>query len=294
MNEPKQIKINNIINKMTLYQKISFLCGKNFWQTKDFPELGIPLIEVADGPYGVRKQTGIHDHMGWNKSLPATAYPSGPSMAASWDESLAKELGEYLGAEAHSFGIDILLGPAINIVRTPLCGRNFEYFSEDPYLAGNMASAYINGLKNQNVGACVKHFAVNNQETDREYINVDVDERTLREIYLAAFEEVIKSASPISVMAALNKVNGYYCSENKTLLTDILRDEWKFSGIVMSDWFGVNDMAAAVLAGLDLEMPVNDGSSVERIKNELNKGGITEEDINACVYRLISVALEID
>lgn len=281
----------DILSKLTLDEKIAFLSGKNFWVTVPFEHLGVSSMEVADGPYGLRKQEGISDHMGWNKSKPAVAYVSGPGMAASWDRQLIREAGNHLAAEAKANGVDILLGPAVNIVRTPLCGRNFEYYSEDPVLAGEMAASYVEGVQEKGVGTCIKHYAANNQEVDREYIDTIVDERTLREIYLAAFETPIKKAQPTAVMTALNKVNGNYCSENEWLLKTVLRDEWGFEGFVMSDWSGVNDRARAVKAGLELEMPYSYEVGAERIKQALGQGAISEEDINECCLRLMRQVL---
>lgn len=285
-------KIENILRQLSLDEKISLLTGKNFWVTMPFPELGVTSMEVADGPYGLRKQAGISDHMGWNKSEPSIAYVSGPGVASSWDKALVGKLGEHLAVEAKAHGVDVLLGPAINIVRTPLCGRNFEYYSEDPCLTGKMAAAYIDGVQSQGVGTCIKHFAANNQEVDREYINAEIDERTLREIYLCAFEEPIKKAKPTAVMSALNKVNGSYCSESQYLLRQILREEWGYEGFVMSDWSGVNDRARALKAGLDLEMPNSHGVGTERIHAGLKSGTITREDVDASCARLLKAILE--
>lgn len=285
-------KIEELIRQMTLEEKIRFLSGKNFWVTVPFEHLGISSMEVADGPYGLRKQEGISDHMGWNKSRPAVAYVSGPGMAASWDRELIREVGNHLATEAKANGVDILLGPAINIVRTPLCGRNFEYYSEDPCLTGKIATAYITGVQEKGVGTCIKHFAANNQEVDREYIDARIDERTLREIYLAAFEEPIKKAKPWSVMTALNKVNGSYCSENSWLLDTVLREEWGYEGFVMSDWNGVNHRARAVKAGLDLEMPCSHGIGDERIREAYDQGYLDEQDIDRCVRRLLTAVLK--
>ena len=277
--------------QLSMDEKLSLLTGKNFWVTQPFPRLGIEPMEVADGPYGLRKQTGISDHMGWNKSEPAVAYVSGPGMAASWDRGLIREAGRHLGTEAKASGVDILLGPAINIVRTPLCGRNFEYYSEDPCLTGQMAAAYIEGVQSTGVGTCIKHFAANNQEAEREYIDAVIDERTLREIYLAAFETPIKQAKPWAVMAALNKVNGDYCSENYELLTRILRQEWGFDGFVMSDWNGVNDRGKALAAGLDLEMPCSHGVGEERIRAALAQGTVTEREVDEACRRILRAVL---
>lgn len=272
--------VDSLLKKLTVLQKIRMLSGKDFWRTQDYPELGVDSLEVADGPYGVRKQTGLCDHMGWNKSVPATAYVSGPGLAASFDADLARETGKHLAAEARKLGVDILLGPAVNIVRTPLCGRNFEYYSEDPVLAGEMAASYVDGVQSQGVGTCIKHFAANNQEVDREYIDAIVDERTLREIYLKVFEIAIRKAEPWAVMTALNKVNGNYCSENPWLIDKVLRKEWKYEGLVMSDWSGVNDRERALKSGLDLEMPYSYGVSEKRLMDAYEAGSLSEDDID--------------
>lgn len=284
-------KAANLVEQLSLDEKLSLLTGKNFWVTQPFPRLGIDSMEVADGPYGLRKQTGISDHMGWNKSEPAVAYVSGPGMAASWDRGLICDAGRHLGTEAKAAGVDLLLGPAINIVRTPLCGRNFEYYSEDPCLTGQMAAAYIEGVQSTGVGTCIKHFAANNQEAEREYIDAVIDERTLREIYLAAFEAPVRQAKPWSVMAALNKVNGDYCSENYELLTHILRGQWGFEGFVMSDWNGVNDRGKALAAGLDLEMPCSHGVGEERIRAALAEGTVTEREVDEACRRILCAVL---
>lgn len=284
-------KVDEWMTQMTLEEKIRLLAGKNFWETVSYESYNIPSMEVADGPYGLRKQEGISDHMGWNKSRPSVAYVSGPGMAASWDKDLIREAGNHLAVEAKANDVDILLGPAINIVRTPLCGRNFEYYSEDPCLTGKMATAYIDGVQEKGVGTCIKHFAANNQETDREYIDAQIDERTLREIYLAAFEEPIKNAKPWSVMTALNKVNGSYCSEHSWLIDTVLRKEWGYEGFVMSDWNGVNNRARAVKAGLDLEMPYSYEIGAERISQGLESGYLTEEDIDRCCRRILQAVL---
>lgn len=280
-------KIDAILSRMTLAEKAAFLSGKNFWETVPFPQYGVPSMEVADGPYGLRKQEGISDHMGWNKSRPSVAYVSGPGMAASWDREAIRSAGSHLGIEAKANGISVLLGPAINIIRTPLCGRCFEYYSEDPCLAGSMAAAYIEGVQAEGVGTCIKHFAANSQEVDREFIDEKIDERTLREIYLAAFEKPVKEAKPWSVMTALNQVNGSYCSENEYLLKTVLREDWGFEGFVMSDWSGVNNRVRALKAGLDLEMPCSHGVSDERILAAVADGTLSEEEINASCARLL-------
>lgn len=279
--------IEKILASMTMEEKIKMLSGKDFWRTQDYPEKGVVSVEVADGPYGLRKQTGLCDHMGWNKSEPATAYVSGPGLASSWDRNLARETGMHLAAEAAKQNVDVLLGPAINIDRTPLCGRTFEYYSEDPLLAGELSSSYVEGVQSQGVGTCLKHYAGNNQEKDREYIDAIIDERTLREIYLKAFEIPVKKAKPWCVMTGLNQVNGEYCSENNMLLSQVLRQEWGFDGVAMSDWSGVNDRIKGIKNQLDLEMPYSYGVSEKRIKEALENGEITEDEIDICVKNLL-------
>jgi beta-glucosidase len=284
--------IKSVLSQMTVEEKAALLSGKDFWRTRDYGDKGINSIEVADGPCGVRKQAGACDHLAFNKSLPATAHVAGTALAASWDKELAFRVGEALGKECLSFGVDILLGPAVNIQRSPLCGRHFEYFSEDPHMTGKMASAFINGVQSQGIGACIKHFAANNQETEREYIDTLVEERSLREIYLAAFEEPVKKAAPWAVMTALNKINGCYCSENESILDDILRKEWGFEGIVMSDWWGVNDRVRALKAGLDLEMPYSCGAGQKRIEEAVKNNTLEEKTLDEACERIISCALK--
>jgi beta-glucosidase len=286
--------IEELLGKMSIEEKISLLSGKDFWHTRDFPELGIPSIEVADGPCGLRKQKESFDHMGFYGSQPATAYPCGPALASSWDDSLVRRIGMALGEECNAFGVDILLGPAMNIQRSPLCGRNFEYFSEDPFLTGGIAAAFSNGVQDSGAGACLKHYAANNQETEREYINAVIDERALREIYLRGFELAIKRSSPHAVMTALNKVNGEYCSQSVKLLKDILRDEWGYDGIVISDWWGVDDRAKALCAGLDIEMPYSDGVGAERIRQALISGDLGIEVVDGSCKRIIKRALSLN
>lgn len=218
----------NIICKMTLEEKAAFLSGKNEWQSRDIPRLGIPSIFCSDGPHGIRKQEGAGDHLGLNQSVPATCFPTAATVANSWNERLGEEIGAALGEEASVQGVDVLLGPGLNIKRSPLCGRNFEYFSEDPYLAGKMAAAYVRGIQSQGVFACPKHFAVNSQELRRMAMNAVVDERTMREIYLTGFEIAVKEGGAKVLMTSYNQVNGVYANENGHLLGDILRDEWKF------------------------------------------------------------------
>ena len=280
--------LEEILSTLTIRQKAQLLSGKDFWKTQDFPALGVSSLEVSDGPCGLRKQMQSFDHLGFNGSEPATAHVSGTALAAAWDQGLARRVGEALGRESVQYNVDILLGPAVNIERSPLCGRHFEYFSEDPLLTAETAAAYIEGVQGQGVGACIKHYAANNQETEREYIDERIDERALHEIYLAAFEKPVREARPWAVMTALNKVNGDYCSESSYLLTDVLRNRWGYDGFVMSDWWGVNDRAAALRAGLDLEMPYSSGVGEQKILDALNDGRLTEEDLNAACRRILA------
>ena len=248
------MKHGTIIKNMTVEEKAAFLSGKNEWQTRDFPRLGISSILCSDGPHGVRKQAGAGDHLGLNPSLPATCFPTAATVAGSWDEELAREVGQALGEEAAALGVDVLLGPGLNIKRSPLCGRNFEYFSEDPYLSGKMAAAYVKGIQSQGVYACPKHFAVNSQELRRMAMDSVVDERTLREIYLTGFEIAVKEGGAKALMTSYNQVNGTYANENEHLLKEILRDEWNYEGIVITDWGGSNDHVRGVANRSNLEM----------------------------------------
>lgn len=244
-----------LISQMTLEEKASLLSGKGNFTTKEIARLGVPGMFLSDGPHGVRKQAGAADHLGLNASLPATCYPTAATMANSWDEALGEELGTYLGAECVAQRVNMLLGPGLNMKRSPLCGRAFEYFSEDPVLAGTLAAAYIRGIQQEGVSACPKHFAANSQESLRMSSDSVVDERTLREIYLTGFEIAVKRGHPKALMSSYNKINGVYANENTSLLQDLLRDEWGFDGVVVSDWGGSNDHVAGVAAGSHLEMP---------------------------------------
>ena len=246
---------NTEIQKLTLEEKAILLQGRTSWNTWGIPRLGIPSIFLSDGPHGLRKQIGKQDNMGVNISQPATCYPTAATMANSWDPELGEALGQALGTEAAATDIHVVLGPGLNIKRSPLCGRNFEYFSEDPYLSGKMAAAYIRGIQSKGVAACPKHFAANSQEKERQSMDSVVDERTLREIYLTGFEIAVKESDPKAIMTSYNRVNGIYANEHKALLTDTLKKDWGFGGIVMSDWGGSNDHVEGVLAGSTLEMP---------------------------------------
>ena len=286
MTEQLQNKINEIISKMTLEQKAGLCSGKDFWTTKPIADLGVPSIMVSDGPHGLRKENNEDESLAMKLSYPATAFPPAVSLASSWNPDLAYEMGECLADQCKDQQVSVILGPGTNIKRSPLCGRNFEYLSEDPYLAGKFARKYIEGVQDNNVGTSLKHFCANNQERLRMTISSYVDERTLREIYLAPFEEAVK-AKPWTVMCAYNRVNGVYCSDNKRLLTDILRDEWGFDGIVVSDWNAVNDRVEGILAGMDLEMPSSGGENDKRIVSAVKTGKITEADLDKVVARLL-------
>ncbi len=285
------MKYQDIIEKMTIEEKAAFLSGKGEWQTRDFERLGIPSIFCSDGPHGIRKQAGAGDHLGLNASLPATCFPTAATIANSWDTELGEELGQTLGEEAMAEGVNVLLGPGLNIKRSPLCGRNFEYFSEDPYLAGKMAASYVRGIQSQGVYACPKHFAVNSQELRRMAMNSVLDERTLREIYLTGFEIAVKEGKAKTIMSAYNEVNGTYANENKHLLNDILRQEWGFDGIVITDWGASNDHALGVAAGSNLEMPNPGLDSARELIAAVESGKISIDDVDARVDELLDAVM---
>src|SRR3954447_22377878 len=246
-------------------EKALLTTGADYWSTHAVAELGLPRLRVSDGPHGLRVQDDDNpDHLGLGRSLPATCFPPAVTLASSWDRQLIRDVGAALAREARAQGVDVVLGPGIEIKRSPLCGRNFEYYSEDPLLTARLAGAMVEGLQSEGVGACVKHFACNTQETDRLRISADVDERALREIYLRAFELTIREANPWAVMSAYNRINGVFASENPWLLTDILREEWRYDGVMVSDWGSVHDPVAAVAAGLDLRMPGQPGDPAVR------------------------------
>lgn len=281
----------DIIDKMTLEEKAAFLSGKNVWQTYDFPRLGIPSIFCSDGPHGIRKQAGAGDHLGLNASLPATCFPTAATIANSWNEELGEELGKALGEEAASQEVNVLLGPGLNIKRSPLCGRNFEYFSEDPYLSGKMAASYVRGIQSQGIYACPKHFAVNSQELRRMAMNSVLDERTLREIYLTGFEIAVKEGKAKSIMTSYNEINGVYANENKYLLKDVLREEWGFDGIVITDWGASNDHVEGVRVGSNLEMPSPGLDSARELISAVNEKRLSMEELDACVDDLLDAVL---
>ena len=285
------MKHQEMISKMTLEEKAAFLSGKGEWQTWNFDRLGIPSMYCSDGPHGIRKQAGAGDHLGLNPSLPATCFPTAATMANSWDPELGEEIGKALGEEAEVQDVHVVLGPGLNIKRSPLCGRNFEYFSEDPYLAGKMAAGYVRGIQSRGRYACPKHFAVNSQELRRMAMNAVVDERTLREIYLTGFEIAIKEGDAHALMTSYNQVNGTYSNENTHLLKDILRDEWGYDGIVITDWGGSNDHIKGVAAGSDLEMPTPGMDSARQIVKAVQEGKLSEAAVDECVDRLLTAVL---
>lgn len=277
------------VSDLTLQQKASMLSGRDFWNSQDIPELGIPAIVLTDGPHGIRRQAGDADHLGINDSLPSTCYPPAVAVGSSWDATIAHEVGSAIGREARAFDVSVVLGPGVNIKRSPLCGRNFEYYSEDPLISGVLGAAHVNGLQKEGPGASVKHFAANNQEHERMRISADVDERTLREIYLSAFERVVTEASPATVMCSYNKINGVYASHNKWLLTDVLREQWGFRGAVVSDWGAVSDRVTGVAAGMDLEMPGSGGATDAQIVAAVTDGTLDESIVDAAVERVLEL-----
>lgn len=280
--------IKNLISEMTLEEKASLCSGADFWRTKDINRLEIPQMMVSDGPYGLRKQEGKGDHVGINDSIKAVCFPTGVTVASSFDKELIYAMGEQLGESCQAEDVGIILGPAMNIKRSPLCGRNFEYFSEDPYFTGIMASQQIKGIQSKGVGTSIKHYLANSQEYRRMTSDSQIDERTLREIYLPAFEMAVKEAQPWTVMCSYNKINGTYASENYRFLTEVLRDEWGFEGFVMSDWGAVNDRVESIKAGMDLEMPYSFGANERKIIEAVKVGSLEEELLNKTVERILS------
>ncbi|WP_433727096.1 glycoside hydrolase family 3 C-terminal domain-containing protein [Actinoplanes sp. CA-051413] len=278
-----------LLAALTLEEKATLLDGADFWRTQPVERLGIPGVMVTDGPHGLRKQAGESDHVGLNDSVPATCFPPAAGLASTWNTDLLGRIGVALGHECRAEQVAVLLGPGVNMKRSPLCGRNFEYFSEDPLLAGELGAALVNGLQSTGVGASLKHFAANNQETDRMTVSADVDERTLREIYLPAFERVVTQAQPWTVMCAYNKINGTYASEDPWLLTQVLRDEWGFEGLVVSDWGAVNRRDAGVAAGLDLEMPSSGGAGTRVILDAVRAGTLSEADVDRAATRVLTL-----
>ena len=281
-----------LLKKLTLEEKCAPLSGAETFKTRGMPEHGIPQIWLSDGPHGLRKQAGESDHLGLNPSVPATCFPTASAVANSWDAALGEEIGAALGEEAAAQEVSVVLGPGLNMKRNPLCGRSFEYFSEDPYLAGKLAAGYIRGIQSKGVAACPKHFAVNSQETRRMASDSIVDERTLREIYLTGFEIAVKEGHPRSIMSSYNLVNGTYANENKHLLMEILRGEWGFDGAVITDWGGSNDHALGVKNGSTLEMPAPGGDSVRELLAAVESGKISESDIDARLSELLPLVFD--
>ena len=283
----------DMVKKLTLEEKALLLQGKSMWKTWDVRRMGIPSLFCADGPHGVRRQQKRGDYLGLGNSFAATCFPSSSTLANSWDEELAGEVGSALGAEAFIQNVQILLGPGLNIKRSPLCGRNFEYFSEDPYLSGKMAASMIRGIQSQGVAACPKHFAVNSQELHRMAVNAVVDERTLREIYLTGFEIAVKEGAAKALMTSYNQVNGTYANENIHLLMDILRGEWGFHGIVLTDWGGSNDHVDGVAAGSHLEMPGPGFDSARQLVEAVTTGRLSEQVLDERVEELLRVVFSL-
>ncbi len=279
-------------SELTVAEQIRLLSGSTFWLTEPLPEHGIPGVMLSDGPHGLRAQTGEGEHLGLLGSIPSTCFPPAVTIASSWDPELVRQIGEAVGAEARALGVSVVLGPGLNIKRHPLCGRNSEYLSEDPLLAGHLAAAMVEGIQSQGVGACLKHFAVNNQESHRFVVDAVVDERTLREIYLAGFEHAVLTSRPRTVMAAYNLVNGTYCCEHDYLLNTVLRQEWGFDGLVMSDWGATNDRVAGVRAGMDLEMPGNNGVFDSAVAVAVDEGALSQKELATCAQRVLDLVAD--
>ena len=280
------------LQALTLEQKCALLSGATTFGTRALPKNNIPSITLSDGPNGVRKQTGAADHLGLNPSVPATCFPTAATVACSWDPALGEQIGQAMGEEAAAQEVAVLLGPGLNTKRSPLCGRNFEYFSEDPYLSGKMAASYVRGIQSNGISACPKHFAVNSQELRRMASDSVVDERTLRELYLTGFEIVVKEAKPKTIMSSYNLINGTYANENRHLLMDILRGEWGFDGAVVTDWGGSNDHAMGVQNGSTLEMPAPGGDAVRELMQAVQSGKITEADVDARLDELLTLVFD--
>ena len=300
--------LKELISQMTLEEKAGMCSGLDFWHLKGVERLGIPSVMVSDGPHGLRKQDQEADHLGINESIKAVCFPPAVLSACSFDRELLEKLGEVVGDEAQATDLSVVLGPAVNIKRSPLCGRNFEYYSEDPYLAGESAAAFFKGVQSRHVGTSIKHFAANNQEFNRMSASSEVDERTMREIYLPAFETAVKKSQPYTVMCSYNKINGTYASENPWLLTKVLRDEWGFEGFIMTDWYTSQDTTAlgmvsesgkysysdgvqCIKAGNDLQMP-GCRKNVEDIVDGVKNGRITKADLQRCAKHILGIALK--
>ena len=286
------MKNAEIIAKLNLEQKCALLSGAGTFTTRGYQKAGVPAITLSDGPNGVRKQAGAADHLGLNPSVPATCFPTAVTVACSWDPALGEEIGRAMGEEAAAQEVSVLLGPGLNTKRSPLCGRNFEYFSEDPYLSGKMAAAYVRGIQSEGIAACPKHFAANSQELRRMVSDSVLDERTLRELYLTGFEIVVKESAPKTIMSSYNLVNGTYANENAHLLQEILRKDWGFTGAVVTDWGGSNDHALGVKNGSTLEMPAPGGDAVRELLAAVQSGKISEADVDARLDELLTLVLD--
>lgn len=281
--------VKDIIKKLTLDEKCALCSGVTNWNTTPISRLNVPTIVVSDGPHGLRREQENPDVANiMQESRPATCFPPAVTLASSWDREIAAKVGSAIAEECIDQEVDVVLGPGVNIKRDPRCGRNFEYFSEDPYLAGEMGASYVNGVQKHNVGTSLKHFCANSQEYKRMTIDSVVDERTMREIYLPAFENTVKKAQPYTIMCSYNRINGEYAADNKYVLTDILRDEWGFAGIVLSDWGATNDRVKGILAGMDLEMPTSNGERDKLIKKAVEDGTLSEEDLDKVVERMLT------
>ncbi len=280
-----------LVAQMTLEEKAGLTSGADFWHTKAVERLGLAAVMLTDGPHGLRKQVGGSDHIGLTTSVPATCFPTAAALGSTWDPGLLRRVGTALGEESRANDVAVLLGPGLNMKRSPLCGRNFEYLSEDPLVAGRAGAALVEGIQSRGVGASVKHFAANNQETDRMRVSADVDERTLREIYLPAFEHVVTTARPWTLMCSYNRINGVYASQNRWLLRTVLREEWGYQGLVMSDWGAVDDRLAGLVAGLDLEMPSSGGDSDARIVAAVRDGTLDESVLDLAAARMTTLLL---
>ena len=293
MTQELQKQARELVAQMTLEEKASLCSGKNFWESKAVERLGVRSFMLTDGPHGLRKQAGAADHLGLNASVPATCFPPAAATACSFDRALLREIGQAMGEECRAEEVGVILGPAANIKRSPLCGRNFEYFSEDPLVTGESAAGLIEGIQSQNVGACMKHYLANNQEKARVSSNSVVDERALREIYLAGFEKAVKEAQPWTLMCSYNKINGTYASDHKELMTGVPRSEWGFEGAIMTDWGAMNDRVEAIKAGLDLEMPGPCDGNDAKIVQAVREGRLDEKLVDACAARMVELALRV-
>ena len=281
--------VDQVLSELTLAEKAALVSGADLWHTVAIERLGVPAIMCSDGPHGLRAQVEGYDHGRLLASVPATCFPTASAIASSWDVEVISEVGAAIAREARHWNVSVVLGPGINMKRSPLCGLNFEYFSEDPYLAGELGLALVEGVQSQGVGTSVKHFAANNQEDDRLRVSSDVDERTLREIYLPAFERIAKAGAPWTVMCGYNKVNGVYCSEHHWLLTEVLRDEWGWDGVVVSDWGAVHDRVAALRGGLDWEMPPDLERSPAAVEEAIRSGELEPDVLDTSVRRMLSL-----